>query len=692
MRVFLKKLRNERVFTLLGILIIVFSLSNPEFFPLNFGNEKKGNLTTVENKNLKSSIVSERIVIANNWSAANATGICTGSGSFSDPYVIKDLIIDGGGEGTGISIRSRNDYFKIENCTIFNCLYGIRLLSTNNGTLYNNNCSYNGYGIYLDTASPFIEENYGCLSNTIKENIVNNNGDGIYLKWCHDTKIIGNIANNNNQWGIYFGGGLFNPDVYQVNLLGRQNTTFKENIANQNTIGIYIEGQGNHSIISENIAKGNKDYGILLESNSWILKENTMSGSGLGFSEGDINDMSQYDIDINNTVNEGPIYYYANKTNLSPNDFLNAGQIILVNCTSVFIKDLNVSYSSKGFTVYHSDKIEILNCSSSNNRQGITLWNTSNSILEGCTTNNNVYGIESIIGSENNSIIGNHINNNMFGTWVSGNNNIVKENYINNNTMGGLKMFLCENNKIIDNHIKENNKWGIYLVGSYNIINGNVICRNNYTSTFGIKTSGGSENNTFYLNFFKENWKHVEDNGIENKWNNSQIGNYWDNYTGMDANGDGIGDTPHKISLSPLIQDFLPIVDNDPPEITIISPSNNSVFGSTAPSFEIEVNEKYLDIMWYTLDSGLYNYTFIENGTIDQTMWGLLPSGQVKLRFYAIDKAGNIAFEEVLIIKQKKAAIPGYDPLLLLGITILFCFTLIKIVRYNGKKIRKIIG
>ena len=64
--------------------------------------------------------------------------------------------------------------------------------------------------------------------------------------------------------------------------------------------------------------------------------------------------------------------------------------------------------------------------------------------------------------------------------------------------------------------------------------------------------------------------------------------------------------------------------------------------------------------MWYTIDGGLNNYTFTDNGTINQAAWDALPEGSVTIRFYAVDIIGNIEFEEITVIKD--IPVGGLDP------------------------------
>jgi len=166
------------------------------------------------------------------------------------------------------------------------------------------------------------------------------------------------------------------------------------------------------------------------------------------------------------------------------------------------------------------------------------------------------------------------------------------------------------------------------------------------------------------------NGQHAFDDGTDNKWNSTTIGNYWDNHTGPDTSPqDGIVDDPytHIGGLAGAI-DYLPIAEDGAPSITINSPAPGGVFYSTAPSFNVIITDDYLDKMWYTIDGGLNNYTFTNNGTIDQSAWDALSLGSITISFYANDTFEHEASEDVIITKSIPS--DGDDPTIVIVIVV----------------------
>jgi len=123
----------------------------------------------------------------------------------------------------------------------------------------------------------------------------------------------------------------------------------------------------------------------------------------------------------------------------------------------------------------------------------------------------------------------------------------------------------------------------------------------------------------------------------------------------VDADDDGIGDTPYSIDGSAGSQDLFPIWedgDDLPPDINIIEPNSNQLFSYNAPNFNVEISDANLDSMWYTLDGGLTNTTFVTNGTLDQALWDALLEGDIIFKFYANNTLGRINTAEVIIRKE----------------------------------------
>ncbi len=93
--------------------------------------------------------------------------------------------------------------------------------------------------------------------------------------------------------------------------------------------------------------------------------------------------------------------------------------------------------------------------------------------------------------------------------------------------------------------------------------------------------------------------------------------------------------------------------DTVAPTVNIISPSLLQLLGINSPSFIVEIDDPILDAMWYSLDMGLTNYTFMANGTFNPSAWGSVANGTVTIYFYANDLVGNEAFDSVVVRVDK---------------------------------------
>ena len=127
---------------------------------------------------------------------------------------------------------------------------------------------------------------------------------------------------------------------------------------------------------------------------------------------------------------------------------------------------------------------------------------------------------------------------------IQGNYNTIDDSTLQHFSNGILLIDQATHNNIMNCNIFDNeNAIDIRMKSNKNVItNCNI-----YSNLQSIKIWQNSNNNTVYLNNIFKNDKNAIDE-TTNQWDNGSQGNYWDIYQGIDANHDGIGDTPFNIS------------------------------------------------------------------------------------------------------------------------------------------------
>lgn len=193
-----------------------------------------------------------------------------------------------------------------------------------------------------------------------------------------------------------------------------------------------------------------------------------------------------------------------------------------------------------------SGSCTIKNNLSTGNNQGIAVASSGNTVSNNTCTLSGRYGL--------------YLSN------ATG--NLITDNTCSNNTAGsGYGLYLADNadNNTVSGNVADSNKIGIRVkAADSNIIFENTSSNNEY----GLELATGSTGNVFYLNNFTDNtidqktwnfnavagniWSSQEEQTYE--FNGTQytgyVGNYWSDYDGADADGNGIGDTPYQTVLT----------------------------------------------------------------------------------------------------------------------------------------------
>ncbi|MCW4016969.1 MAG: right-handed parallel beta-helix repeat-containing protein [Candidatus Bathyarchaeota archaeon] len=260
-----------------------------------------------------------------------------------------------------------------------------------------------------------------------------------------------------------------------------------------------------------------------------------------------------------------------------------------------------------GFTITNSEELQ---------GYAVSLANVSDCVIENNSIKNNLVGITVYGRSSGNTVSGNILDDNERSIeLIDALDNIISENSITGATVSGISLDLSSGNTVSKNMISDiTDEFGALMLWSSpnntvyrNILNKGTLLifgsqSNMVTENFVINSEQGvligeSSGNTIYRNYFINVTELVSDTEAltgqlsQNSWDNGVEGNYWSNYAGADANGDGIGD--YSQVLYEGNQDNYPLMDY--PEVSINPETEQpQTEGSSSASSALPTEAVYL--------------------------------------------------------------------------------------------------
>jgi len=447
---------------------------------------------------------------------------------------------------------------------------GIKIESKDNGikvvNSYNviiKNCSSNGaiFGLYLVNS-------YDCY---ISNSQFFNNVKGIYL--FNATYVtMNNLFIHNNS---YFGMEIAHHSM--------DNIIFDSQIENNGEYGIYIFQDSNDNKIWHNNFINNTAYDAC--SNEWgYLYEYALGNYWSDYTGNDGNNDGMGDVPyiieggeadehpLMNPIAEPPFFAWVNPIYNSSIPGWKLDHFISISKAVNAIREKGGCFVFNGV---YKENVEL------NKEMIITGEDEQTTLVEGEEGSSFTISAENVIvqhmSMENCwddagiAILASHatinscmVSSNYYGIFVNAMNATIKKSTIKENSFIGIWLLESDGAEIKECLIEGNNDGIVFQESHYSTIEECTISSNSFT---GIRMEFSLENtihsciieknicglylhtsyaNTIFFNDFIENEEHAYDDG-QNSYDNGSIGNYWDDYEGIDENRDGIGDNPYSI-------------------------------------------------------------------------------------------------------------------------------------------------
>jgi parallel beta-helix repeat protein len=399
---------------------------------------------------------------------------------------------------------------------------------------------------------------YNSFNVTLKNNRLGNfwgvQYRGVDIVNSFDCKVENNTITNHGEWGLRFYNSsnnfVFNNYILSNNYniicdaLSNNNMFFNNSFGGSGWAEFFILNSYFNTVINNSFPSAFIDGLLLIQSNYNTIKNNIFNNDGLFVYA------SYHNCILNNVVNGKPLYYLENESNIQINE--SGGQIIIVNCSHIFIRNQAISHTVVGvellntnnftllnsnisytnyetFYAVDSDHNKIINCIFNEGYVNLAFYDSESNLIDSNKFFASYPVSECIIldNSHYNTISKNILKQNFYGIVLHGsNNNNISYNDLSeqecNKYDGIIQLYNSNNNSIAYNYIHPGYR-GIELLDSSN---NNVVMKNIFNSSeIGIGITASYDNKIYSNNFLngRNGFSEINYRGPSNKWDS----NYW---------------------------------------------------------------------------------------------------------------------------------------------------------------------
>ena len=232
-------------------------------------------------------------------------------------------------------------------------------VSSNNNIIENNVFEVNDFYDGIEYAMKL----FNTQNNVFADNLITGEDRGIYV-----TSSSNNLFENNT---------IINNNVGISVSRNSNSNSFIDNIVSDNRIGISLSYSSDIVVFNNSFISNNKNGLGFSSCTKAVIKNNVFIDDGL-----DIwgSELSHFVHDVEgNLVNDKPLYYYYNKNSFTvPSD---AGQVIIVYCNDVDVKNVKISNTSTAVFIAFSSNVRVIDSDFRYCSRGVFLYYSGNNYI-----------------------------------------------------------------------------------------------------------------------------------------------------------------------------------------------------------------------------------------------------------------------------------------------------------------------